>query len=762
MAGNMPTDSVDRVVRIFGIRHHGPGSARSLVASLNQFDPTTVLIEGPPDANSLLPLAAEAGMTPPVALMIYDTERPGRAIFYPFAIFSPEWQAIQWALRNQRPVRFIDLPGAAMIPPAKAESSDGHTEAESTEVESPKPDPVVEDPIGVLAQAAGCEDRESWWEHVVEQRQDPTGVFAGVMEAMASLREGREIESEHEAKREAHMRRCIREEIKSGQPRIAVVCGAWHAPALDQMPTASSDNALLKGLPRAKMAAAWIPWTHSRLGYRSGYGAGVDSPGWYAHLWSGIAPADEQWISRAARLLRTEGMDAPVAGVIEAVRTAHSLAALRNLPAPGLAELRESMLAVLCNGERVKLAVIREQLEVGADLGSVPESAPQVPLARDLEALQRRLRLKVSASPEPLSLDLRKELDRSRSHLLHRLSLLGIPWGHGAQDSVRNRGTFRESWELNWQPEMAILIVEASVHGNTIEAAATAKAMAAGRSEERLDELSKLLDLTLLAELPDATKAVLQGLQTRSALSDDAQGLLAALPPLARIAKYGSVRQLPTEQIMSLFGNLLERGMAGLPLAAARVNDDAAQELRRVVTDADEAVTRAGSDGMIRAWREQLSIVTNAPNCNPMLRGACLMLLIRASVASQEEVARLLSRELSPSVPAATAASWLEGLLDGSAATLIHRDDLLPAVDRWLCSLSEEALFTALPLLRRSLSSYSSGERGALSRRLAGMKGDAVAEKLPSDVGGDTQEQSGRISRSVLAAVGRMIGVEFP
>ena len=44
---------------IFGIRHHGPGSARSLVRALNDLMPDIILIEGPPDANEVIHLLAQ-------------------------------------------------------------------------------------------------------------------------------------------------------------------------------------------------------------------------------------------------------------------------------------------------------------------------------------------------------------------------------------------------------------------------------------------------------------------------------------------------------------------------------------------------------------------------------------------------------------------------------------------------------------------------------------------------------------------------------
>ncbi|HSD47724.1 MAG TPA: DUF5682 family protein, partial [Pyrinomonadaceae bacterium] len=95
-------------VTVFGIRHHGPGSARSLREALRALNPDAVLIEGPPDANDLIALAADAQMSPPVALLIYLPNEPKQAVYYPFAEFSPEWQAIQYALAQNVPVRFID------------------------------------------------------------------------------------------------------------------------------------------------------------------------------------------------------------------------------------------------------------------------------------------------------------------------------------------------------------------------------------------------------------------------------------------------------------------------------------------------------------------------------------------------------------------------------------------------------------------------------------------------------------------------------
>ena len=189
-------------VSYFGIRHHGPGSADSLVQALQELKPAAVLIEGPADASALLSFLARPEMQPPVALLCYPEDDPAATSFWPFAEFSPEYQATLWAFSNKATVRFIDLPSSARVAPVEAaEKADG-TEA-AVEVEMA---PHLRDPIGTLAQAAGYEDGESWWADIIEQNPEPGPIFAAIADAMTTLREGEGPLAEFEAKREAHMR----------------------------------------------------------------------------------------------------------------------------------------------------------------------------------------------------------------------------------------------------------------------------------------------------------------------------------------------------------------------------------------------------------------------------------------------------------------------------------------------------------------------------------------------------------------------------
>ncbi|MFF8956404.1 DUF5682 family protein [Streptomyces sp. NPDC014894] len=974
---------------LLGVRHHGPGSARAVRAALEAAEPAAVLIEGPPEGDALLALAADERMRPPVALLAHAVDDPGRAAFWPLAEFSPEWVAIRWALARGVPVRFIDLPaahslaapdeeppgetappggraakgrypagrgdgaaaavsgpagsapdgaaGAALahapgpsagsargpvsgpaagpgsealsgpVPDAGAgcapgagagrsaegatpggrtpggggagvgpfgpgpsadvvpDAVSGVTEAsgagpraadagggsadpewdavpggaaagfeEDTGFEgdagpggstlgpragrarsegaplgaekrigaragggpapggtvvdpewdavptaargragadpewdalpgtpgrSPRPasgagpgpgaEPVSRtagaaigrpagerpardvrvDPLAALAEAAGHDDPERWWEDVVEHRGgpgggDPLAPFAALADAMDELRAVHGHGGhERDLVREAHMRLRLRSARKEFGDRVAVVCGAWHIPALRRKTTVAADKALLKGLPKVRTEITWVPWTHRRLARHSGYGAGIDSPGWYAHLFRAPDRPVERWMTEVAGLLRAEDRIVSPAHVIEAVRLAESLAVLRGRPLPGLAETVDAVRSVMCDGSDVPLDLVRDRLIVGDVFGEVPDDAPAVPLQRDLNRSQRSLRLKPEAPERELELDLRKETDAARSRLLHRLRLLSVHWGVPVAGRG-STGTFRESWRLRWEPELHVKVAEAGVWGTTVLSAAAAVAEHRALTAADLADVTSLAEECLLAEVADALPVVMRALADRAALDTDVGHLAQALPALARSLRYGDVRATDTAALAEVAAGLAERICVGLPPACTGLDAEGADRMRGHL-DAVHTAVALLPDARKPAehWRSVLHRLAARDTVPGVIRGRSARLLLDEGRLDESEAARHMSRALSAGTPPAEAAAWIEGFVGGSSGggmLLVHDERLLGLVDAWLTGVPADAFTDVLPLLRRTFSAYDPGVRrtlGELVRR---------------------------------------------
>lgn len=700
-------------VHVLGIRHHGPGSARAVVAELERLRPQVVLIEGPADATELLAHVAEPDLQPPVALLGYAANDPSTSAFWPFGVFSPEWQAARWAVEHDVPAEFIDLPVAQTLAREDEAPSDRGPE-----------DPARADPIAALAAAAGYDDPERWWDDVIESRGEHD-VFDSLGEAMRAVREAVTAAPSadgappsREERREAHMRKCLRAAMKrDGVETVVVVCGAWHVPALTgKLPSAAADNKLLAGAAKVKSRAAWVPWTYSRLSSESGYGAGVTSPGWYHHLFT-TEPGEVvvRWLTAVAELLRSEDVPVSSAHIIEATRLAEGLAALRRRPLAGLAEVDEATLAVLCDGSAEQAALVRRRAVVGERLGTVPEHLPVVPLQADIDATARSLRFSPSAAVKQVVLDLRKPGDVEKSRLLHRLRVLGVEWGDPAATS--GKGTFKEGWAVQWRPELSVDVVVASVWGTTVPAAATRRLEAIAEESTSLAEVTGALDVALVADLPDAVTVLLRAIEDRAAVAHDVDALMAALPALGRTQRYGDTRGTDTAALARVASGLLVRVCVGLPAAVTGLGDEAASQLVGRVDAVEDTVGLLPDDDRDR-WYEALRVVADRPDVHGSLVGRTTRLLLDAGLIDGADAALRLHRALSAGASADAKAAWITGFLGRSGIVLVHDPAVLGVLDEWLVGLGEQEFIDVLPLLRRTFAEFDPGVRRNIGDRV--------------------------------------------
>jgi len=108
---------------IFPIRHHSPAAAAQLERVIRDRRPRAVLIEGPVEAEPVIPFLIDRETVPPVAVYAYRSGRPpgsgtprtARAALFPFCAYSPELVALRTGYEVGAALRFCDVPAAVTL-----------------------------------------------------------------------------------------------------------------------------------------------------------------------------------------------------------------------------------------------------------------------------------------------------------------------------------------------------------------------------------------------------------------------------------------------------------------------------------------------------------------------------------------------------------------------------------------------------------------------------------------------------------------------
>ncbi|MDP4997537.1 MAG: DUF5682 family protein [Saprospiraceae bacterium] len=698
--------------QVYGIRHHGPGSARNILEALQVQQPDCILVEGPSDADSAIPFIGTDALEPPVSLVVYDPKDPRQASYYPFAVFSPEWQALTYANTAGIPARFIDLPVSLFrewekqqslrlaLPPIAGDS------------------PASRDPLGDIARLAGYEDGESWWDLMFERKPAPAR-FAQIAELMQSIRTelpGSPLELN--TIREAWMREAIRQSLKQYH-NIAVICGAFHGPALEatlKLP-ASADKKMLKGLKVKKMTSTWIPWTYERLAVESGYRAGVLSPAWYEWLFESPEQSAVKWMVSAARLLREKDLDASAAQVIDAIRLANTLSILRSHEIPGIHELQEAAVSVLGYGSSEQLDWLYRQTVIGEKMGKVSPRVPRIPLQEDIEKNIKAARLgKEWESPGIVEkkLDLRKPNQQEASILLCRMQLLGIPWGKMTENSPYNTGSFSEIWQLQRRPDFELLIIEAGVWGSTLAEACIEKTKHQIRDWDHLEEMSALLELSGRADLSLLTDILIQAMQQVAAKSTDIADMMQTVPRLAAILRYGQTRKTDRHAVNAILDSIFPRICIGLPALTAQLDATQAAMVHRQMLEIQRNLAILPQSTFAADWLKSLDVIVQLPAAQPALKGLATRLRFEQQHISPQQLGTEIHYAMSEGQNTTDTAFWIEGFLSGNSVQLLYQPQLWEQLNEWLSGLPDDNFRMVLPVLRRTFAEASGAERKKL------------------------------------------------
>lgn len=756
-------------VHIFGVRHLSPAGAKHLLDFLDQIQPTAVLIEGPSDANAEIVHLTNLTTKPPVAILGFTEDLPVRTVLWPFAVYSPEYQAMKWAQKKGAYAAFIDLPSSVAVCMQDLQGLDLDTISEpeqedgalddgfNFEIGTESSHSIYED----IAELAGEYDYDMYWERNYEHNLNPGAYQDAILAYSSHIRELSEEKERLEdtaqyaynAVREAYMRRQIVEAIESGHKpeQIVVICGAYHASALTDLSDYMSDQEL-KSLPSRGTKLTLMPYSYYKLSSLSGYGAGNNAPQYFEMMWDlmlrgRLAELPHRYLSIVAGSMRKKGTHRSTAEVIEAVRLAESLAALHGGSAPTLRDLRDAAQTLLGRGEFSAVAEELAKTDIGTAIGELAEGVSQTPIQEDLNRQLKRLKLDKykSVVANDLVLDLRENrrvsseesayLDLNRSLLLHRLKLLGIHFA-SARPSGQDQASWAEHWVVKWTPEVEIQIVESTLLGETVEVAA------AYVLQQKLSECASIAEASALIRTAYECGMIHQmeeGRQTLQRLAVDSRDVVqiaAAARDLSVLIRFGGIRRMDTEPLVPLLQQLFMRACLFL-LDASQCSDEVSGAMITALNTLNGVAIEHSEQVDEPLWLQELHHLSERDDLNPRLSGYACALLMERNAISPQETAEEVSRRLSPGIPADLGAGWFEGLSMRNRYALLSRLSLWEQLNDYILSLEDDEFMRALVFLRRAFSTFSPKEKTMIAELLGelwGVNAEQVAEILTGDL----------------------------
>ncbi|MBA3550249.1 MAG: hypothetical protein H0T76_27555 [Nannocystis sp.] len=770
----------------FPVRHHSPTAARYIAEVLRARRPKVIFIEGPAEATELVQHIADPKTKPPIA--IYSSYRdddnvlglagiassapdvPAKwGVWYPMLPYSPEYVAIRVAKEIGAQVVFIDLPHHGLITPHSAEDAEDEAEADEPEDELDEEDPEAEgapaepptwENLAVesnfyktLAETAGYRSWSECWDALFEVggrhadaeefRRDLTYFCAAVRATTSNDRMVRD----GTFAREDHMWRAIATTLAEKQLRpedAVVVCGGFHLFMKRELVPA-------KVLPKGTVYATVAPYSYYRTSEQSGYGAGNRAPKYYEMLYQHTQGAGSVVAEAPIRAMvdhvvavlargRRAGELLSSADAISITQHARMLASLRGHQAPTLDDVRDGILSCCCKGrpeeEGRYLLTAMTEVEIGSAIGRVTPALGRLPLVFDFYRSIDDLDLGETMGKEKktkIALDLRQEADERRSVFFHRLAELGVSFAKLLEGGESNT-LFREVWRVEWSPRVETELIENNLHGDTMEAAATAKIDEELAREQ--EDAASVCERLLRATNMDLPGLVLRIEETAGhAIDADSRlvSLARALTHLTVLRRQAARKKIREDVVVDLEGRCFARACFAIPeIANVPVEDH--EEVLAALKSVAEALLGDSASTFDRDLFVENVRSAYAESTSPYLRGAMCGLLTEtraqpAEVLSQEILKFAQSR---PEVML-TCGEFLDGVMATSrTAIMLGAQSLVEAFDVLLRAASWEQFLTMLPRARKAFERLHDRSRVAFADRVAQLYGlqEGEADKL--------------------------------
>lgn len=753
--------SYDQKTIYFPIRHHSPICSLHLRKAIAEYEPDCILVEGPVNANELLPIMTHADTRAPFAIYYSYRDKEGYVsgekedykCYYPFLDYSPELTAIREGSKRGINTEFIDLPYSEIL----IASEKGKGLLKNEEKNTYNDDYLLAENkyLQQLIEKAGLRSFDELWEKYFEigGMEESTKDYVRHMLAycyLSRLHSSKEdLEAEGCLSREAYMAQCIKIRQEKFQ-KILVVTGGFHTPGLVNYAKVAKEPFTeypMHHQEKGTEGTYLMSYSMEACDRLNGYASGMPYPGFYQDIYEETQKQNTKafedtalkYITATGGAVRKKEGGLSVYDEICAYSMLTGLAALRGKKAPGIYELFDSVLSGFIKGEYgpstdTPLRILKEKL-TGNEIGTLCKNAKIPPIVQDFEEKCKLYKLNIHST---LSSEVTLEIFASKRHreiskLFYQLEFLNTDFGTKIKGpnlrTRRDRNLIREIWKYKWSSQVVAALIDSSVSGASILEACTATALK--RMKEDMNSktgallLTQMYEMGLMHQLPKILLRMEGILRT----DGDFFSLVEALSVLIMLKEQNLLYQTDLN-LTGLIGTACERIIFLLPFMAKIKEEDLAASMTALKT-LYQLMQREEYQKDRELFYEALLQVLSQEDLQAGLEGCIRGILYGSGLSNITEIEIICYGYMAGThEKLLTGAKLFRGLFFTAKDLVFVGDSFIVMMDSFIEKLSEEDFMGILPELRMAFSYFTPREIDEIAKKAAKLHGRKGKELL--------------------------------
>ncbi len=757
---------INSSVLFFPIRHHSPICSYHLLKLIDEYKPDCILVEGPENANHLIPVLTDENTVLPVAFYYYykdsrklvSEDGEDYKCYYPFLNASPEYNALLKARQMNIDCGFIDLPyGEILIHTAEDKGI-----RKEREIQSYNDDYYLSENkfFKAICEKTGVRNFDEFWERYFET----DSLYGTTEDFIAKMYTDCYLIRENTPEEDMIKDGCIIREqymaqniLKAAEihSKVLVVTGGFHTPGLYNLVNGKNKIKKVKvhsfGEDIQNVYA--MAYSFEAADALNGYASGMQNPGFYDDVWKGLAECLDNHeepnevynnvvmdtLLKCAKKSNKANLLITMSDISSAVTMYDGLALIRDKKSPGLYELYDSVQSCFIKGEvnassDLPIRFLSE-IATGKEIGKLCDTAEKIPLMKDFEELSRKYRLKINDIIEQKTeLDIfAKPLHMEISRFFYRLNFLktGFAKRLKGADLINNidRSRIREVWSYKRTVKTDSALIDYSAYGGTIEEVCAIVSSRFLKDEQKSGNAAKLYVECFLMGI-DISENFADKMNDIIINDGDFFSLGKAVyyfNMLYSLRKMYGVDNSTSEYFLT---KCFQKNIIMLP-SMINVSPEDSAECIKICKMLYNIVSGDILSGEYNTLIETFKAMAEKENPEPALYGGVLGLIYGSDVSYKLRIENALQGYLSGTEDMRkNGASFLRGLFATARDIVLVGNEFVNIIDKLIKALPMDMFIEVLPELRLAFSYFTPGEIDSIAEKAAAIYNSKKSELM--------------------------------